>query len=289
MSTGVFAAQAASQGYIGVVARERRSTAASLYITVYYAGGGLGAVLPAAVWSRGGWPAVVALTIAVQAAAAALAFALWTRPAPRQIEPPLAEVVMKMLSVATAPIEARQRFVAIAVIFVLTAVTFALLPNAQTLLPAAPGFVPSMMGVALAAQLVTAYLLMSQFLSSRLVSTAFLGGAYLVGAAVGARVRRRRIPGSSATRSIPRSRRGSGSRGTTSSRSRSASRSGSIATSASRTSAPSRCAGSGASSRPRCSSLRCRPSCSCLTARPCRPSMHGPGGTAAVANRRPRR
>ncbi len=87
-----------------------------------------------------------------------------------------------MLSVATAPIDARQRFVAIAVIFVLTAVTFALLPGAATIVPAAPGFVPSVMGVALAAQLVTAYLLMSQFLSSRLVGTAFLGGAYLVGA-----------------------------------------------------------------------------------------------------------
>ncbi|HEX3549134.1 MAG TPA: sensor domain-containing diguanylate cyclase [Candidatus Elarobacter sp.] len=86
-----------------------------------------------------------------------------------------------MLSVATAPIDARQRFVAIAVIFVLTAVTFALLPGAAVVLPAAPGFVPSIMGVALAAQLVTAYLLMSQFVSSRLVGTAFLGGAYLVG------------------------------------------------------------------------------------------------------------
>ena len=83
LSTGVFAAQAASQGYIGVVARERRSTAASLYITVYYIGGGLGAVVPAAVWNRGGWPAVVALIVAVQACAATIAAVLWTRPSPR--------------------------------------------------------------------------------------------------------------------------------------------------------------------------------------------------------------
>ncbi|MEA2719863.1 MAG: transporter, family, putative rane transport protein [Candidatus Eremiobacteraeota bacterium] len=79
-ATGVFAAQAGSQGYIGIVARERRSTAAALYITVYYIGGGLGAILPAAVWSRGGWPATVALVLAVQAFAALLAALVWTRP-----------------------------------------------------------------------------------------------------------------------------------------------------------------------------------------------------------------
>jgi predicted MFS family arabinose efflux permease len=79
MSTGTFAAQAASQGYIGVVVHERRSTAASLYLTVYYVGGGLGAVLPAIVWSRGGWPATVVLVLAVQALAATVAGVLWTR------------------------------------------------------------------------------------------------------------------------------------------------------------------------------------------------------------------
>jgi predicted MFS family arabinose efflux permease len=79
MSTGTFAAQAASQGYIGVVVHERRSTAAALYLTVYYVGGGLGAVLPAIVWSHGGWPATVALVLAVQALAATVAGVLWTR------------------------------------------------------------------------------------------------------------------------------------------------------------------------------------------------------------------
>jgi predicted MFS family arabinose efflux permease len=80
MSTGVFASQAASQGYVGVVARERRSTAASLYLTAYYTAGGLGAVLPAAIWARGGWPATVALILAVQAVGAALAAVFWTKP-----------------------------------------------------------------------------------------------------------------------------------------------------------------------------------------------------------------
>ena len=82
MSTGVFAAQAASQGYIGIVARERRSTAAALYLTVYYTGGGLGAVVPAVVWARGGWPATVALIVGVQLLAVALTALAWTRSAP---------------------------------------------------------------------------------------------------------------------------------------------------------------------------------------------------------------
>jgi predicted MFS family arabinose efflux permease len=80
MACGVFAAQAASQGYIGIVARERRSTAAALYIAIYYTGGGLGAVLPAPLWSRGGWPAVVALILIVQLCAAGLAAMFWQRP-----------------------------------------------------------------------------------------------------------------------------------------------------------------------------------------------------------------
>jgi len=79
MSTGVFASQTASQGYVGVIAHARRSTAAALYLTVYYTAGGLGAVLPAVVWSRGGWPATVALVLAVQLIAAALAATRWVR------------------------------------------------------------------------------------------------------------------------------------------------------------------------------------------------------------------
>jgi predicted MFS family arabinose efflux permease len=93
MSSGVFAAQAASQGYIGVLARESRSTAAALYLTVYYAGGGLGAILPAAVWSRGGWPATVALVVAVQIVAAVVAALVWRAPHRREFRDETAEKV----------------------------------------------------------------------------------------------------------------------------------------------------------------------------------------------------
>jgi predicted MFS family arabinose efflux permease len=81
MSSGVFVAQAASQGYIGKIAGSSRSTAAALYLTVYYAGGGLGAILPAWTWSHGGWSATVALVVGVQSFAAALAFFGWQGPA----------------------------------------------------------------------------------------------------------------------------------------------------------------------------------------------------------------
>lgn len=77
-STGVFVAQAASQGYVGRIAGAQRSTAASLYIMVYYAGGGLGAIVPAVTWMQGGWPATVALVVGVQAVAVILTRVFWS-------------------------------------------------------------------------------------------------------------------------------------------------------------------------------------------------------------------
>lgn len=84
LSTGVFIAQAGSQGYIGQLVSAHRSTAAALYLTVYYAGGGLGAILPAAAWTAGGWPLTVALIVAVQCAGLALVVFAWRHP-PRPV------------------------------------------------------------------------------------------------------------------------------------------------------------------------------------------------------------
>lgn len=86
-----------------------------------------------------------------------------------------------MLSLATAPVDARQRVVATVVIAVLTAASFALFPFASRPLPAAVASVPFLLGIALAAHVVTAYLLLSQFLANRLLGTALLGGAYIAG------------------------------------------------------------------------------------------------------------
>ena len=90
MGTGVFCAASASQGYIGFVTTGQRSTAAALYLTAYYVGGALGAVVPALVWSRGGWPATVGLIVAVQFGACLLAQIVWPAP-PRRERGPLTD------------------------------------------------------------------------------------------------------------------------------------------------------------------------------------------------------
>jgi predicted MFS family arabinose efflux permease len=77
MSNAVFVMQTSSQGYLGRIVSDNRSTAAAAYFTFYYAGGGLGAVVPAAAWTRGGWDATVGLIVAVQAVVGALAFFGW--------------------------------------------------------------------------------------------------------------------------------------------------------------------------------------------------------------------
>ncbi len=77
LATGTFWAQTASQGLIGKVVESQRSSAVALYLTVYYILGGLGAIVPAAFWKCGGWPATVALVIAVQLLAGALTWFGW--------------------------------------------------------------------------------------------------------------------------------------------------------------------------------------------------------------------
>ncbi len=74
-SSGVFVLQAAGTAQTGVVAGKARSTAAGMYLTFYYTGGTLGAVLPAFVWSVWKWPGCVALIFAVLVVAFVLAWA----------------------------------------------------------------------------------------------------------------------------------------------------------------------------------------------------------------------
>jgi len=76
-ATGVFIAQATTSSYIGAVTTRDRALAVGLYSTFYYAGGSTGAALPAALWTRGGWPACVGLVVAVQAFGVAVAMTCW--------------------------------------------------------------------------------------------------------------------------------------------------------------------------------------------------------------------
>jgi YNFM family putative membrane transporter len=80
-STGVFVAQTTTSSYIGAVTTGDRGLAVGLYSTFYYTGGSVGAAAPAAVWNSGGWPACVALVVAVQCAGALIAFTTWSAPA----------------------------------------------------------------------------------------------------------------------------------------------------------------------------------------------------------------
>jgi YNFM family putative membrane transporter len=81
-ATGVFIAQATSSSYIGAVTTQDRASAVGLYSTFYYAGGSVGAALPAALWARVGWPGCVGLVVAVQAAGVVIAFTQWSAAAP---------------------------------------------------------------------------------------------------------------------------------------------------------------------------------------------------------------
>jgi len=81
--TGVFIANAAGSSYVGVVAREARAAAVGLYVTFYYVGGSFGSAVPGRFWSRGGWPACVALVAAVQVLTILLALLFWRGPEAR--------------------------------------------------------------------------------------------------------------------------------------------------------------------------------------------------------------
>jgi MFS transporter, YNFM family, putative membrane transport protein len=71
--------QTISTGYVAAIAKEGRSSAVGLYVTAFYIGGSMGAFLPGLAWERGGYPACVAMVIAVQAAMALIAALAYRR------------------------------------------------------------------------------------------------------------------------------------------------------------------------------------------------------------------
>ncbi|MDQ6830028.1 MAG: MFS transporter [Gemmatimonadota bacterium] len=76
-AASAFICQSSSTSYLRVVAPlDARGAASGLYISIYYIGGSVGGVLPAAAWGWGGWPACVALVVAVQFITLAIATSL---------------------------------------------------------------------------------------------------------------------------------------------------------------------------------------------------------------------
>jgi MFS family permease len=85
--------QAISTGYVTVTAKAGRSSAVGLYVTSFYVGGSFGAALGGAAWTIGGWPACVAIVVAMLVVMAAIVFFAWARRVPAAasippIEPP---------------------------------------------------------------------------------------------------------------------------------------------------------------------------------------------------------
>jgi MFS transporter, YNFM family, putative membrane transport protein len=66
-------AQTIATGYVTMIAKEGRSSAVGLYVTAFYIGGSMGAFLPGLAWNSGGWPACVAMMVAMLGAMALIA------------------------------------------------------------------------------------------------------------------------------------------------------------------------------------------------------------------------
>lgn len=71
--------QAISTGYVTAIASDGRSSAVGLYVTAFYIGGSMGALLPGLAWEAGGWPACVAMVVVMLATMAAIAALAYRR------------------------------------------------------------------------------------------------------------------------------------------------------------------------------------------------------------------
>jgi predicted MFS family arabinose efflux permease len=69
--------QGVSAGAVTATAKDGRSSAVGLYMTVFYVGGSAGASLPGLAWALGGWPATVGMVLAVIVLMAAVVVAFW--------------------------------------------------------------------------------------------------------------------------------------------------------------------------------------------------------------------
>jgi predicted MFS family arabinose efflux permease len=84
--------QAISTGYVTITAKAGRSSAVGLYVTSFYIGGSFGAAVGGLAWTLAGWPACVALVVAMLLVMAGIVYFAWARrvpgaPAVAPIEP----------------------------------------------------------------------------------------------------------------------------------------------------------------------------------------------------------
>jgi len=76
-ASGVFICQAAASSNVGKAASSARSSAAGLYVALYYVGGCAGSVLPGLFWKQTGWSGCVAIIVCMQMLTALIAYYLW--------------------------------------------------------------------------------------------------------------------------------------------------------------------------------------------------------------------
>jgi predicted MFS family arabinose efflux permease len=69
--------QAISTGYVTLSAKEGRSSAVGLYVSIYYVGGSAGAFITGFAWTAAGWSGCVAVIVLVQVIIAAIVAATW--------------------------------------------------------------------------------------------------------------------------------------------------------------------------------------------------------------------
>ena len=76
-ASAAFTCQSSASSYVGKAAKKARSSAAGLYVALYYLGGCTGSILPGFLWRRTGWTGCVALIVAMQAITALVAQKFW--------------------------------------------------------------------------------------------------------------------------------------------------------------------------------------------------------------------
>ena len=86
-SSGIFIFQAVGTVQTGIVAGKARSSAAGLYVTFYYVGGSLGAIVTGWTWVADGWRSCVLLLIGVAAIGLTMGFVSSRKPAVAEVSP----------------------------------------------------------------------------------------------------------------------------------------------------------------------------------------------------------
>jgi predicted MFS family arabinose efflux permease len=76
-SAAIFMQQTLATAFVGMTAREAKSTAVGLYVMFYYIGGSAGGFVPGWLWHAFGWPGCVALVCVMQAMMLVLVMRFW--------------------------------------------------------------------------------------------------------------------------------------------------------------------------------------------------------------------